>query len=140
MSQTIRRALLSVSNKEGLLEFARALREQDVLLLSTGGTARLLRDDGIEVTDVSEITAFPEIMGGRVKTLHPRIHGGLLGRRSVDDEVMREHGIEPIDLVAVNLYPFAETVHVSEFVGMAKRSVRTYSTHRAPKTGGRLAG
>jgi phosphoribosylaminoimidazolecarboxamide formyltransferase/IMP cyclohydrolase len=109
VSQTIRRALLSVSNKEGLLEFARALREHDVLLLSTGGTARLLRDDGIEVTDVSEITAFPEIMGGRVKTLHPRIHGGLLGRRSVDDEVMREHGIEPIDLVAVNLYPFAET-------------------------------
>jgi phosphoribosylaminoimidazolecarboxamide formyltransferase/IMP cyclohydrolase len=107
---TIRRALLSVSNKEGLLEFARALRERDVVLLSTGGTAGMLRENGIEVTDVSSLTGFPEIMDGRVKTLHPKIHGGLLGRRGVDDAVMAEHGIEPIDLVAVNLYPFAATV------------------------------
>jgi phosphoribosylaminoimidazolecarboxamide formyltransferase/IMP cyclohydrolase len=110
MAQTIRRALLSVSNKEGLLEFARALRERGVTLLSTGGTAAILREDGIEVTDVAEVTGFPEIMDGRVKTLHPRIHGGLLGRRGVDDAVMAGHGIEPIDLVAVNLYPFAATV------------------------------
>jgi phosphoribosylaminoimidazolecarboxamide formyltransferase/IMP cyclohydrolase len=99
-----------VSNKEGLLEFAHALRERGVTLLSTGGTATLLRSDGIEVTDVSAVTGFPEIMDGRVKTLHPAIHGGLLGRSSVDGKVMAEHGIEPIDLVAVNLYPFAEVV------------------------------
>jgi phosphoribosylaminoimidazolecarboxamide formyltransferase / IMP cyclohydrolase len=110
MTQTIRRALLSVSNKEGLLEFARALRSRGVELLSTGGTAAMLREDGIEVTDVSAVTGFPEIMDGRVKTLHPRIHGGLLGRSGIDDAVMAEHGIEPIDLVAVNLYPFAATV------------------------------
>ena len=79
---TIRRALLSVSNKEGLLEFARALRERDVVLLSTGGTAAMLRENGIEVTDVSSLTGFPEIMDGRVKTLHPKIHGGLLGVRA----------------------------------------------------------
>jgi len=107
---TIRRALLSVSNKEGLLEFARGLRERGVALLSTGGTAALLREAGVEVTDVSEVTGFPEIMDGRVKTLHPRIHGGLLGRRGVDDTVMARHGIEAIDLVAVNLYPFAATI------------------------------
>jgi phosphoribosylaminoimidazolecarboxamide formyltransferase/IMP cyclohydrolase len=81
-----------------------------VTLLSTGGTAKLLRGDGIEVTDVSAVTGFPEIMDGRVKTLHPLIHGGLLGRRGTDDAVMREHGIEPIDLVVVNLYPFAATI------------------------------
>ena len=107
---TIRRALLSVSNKEGLLEFARGLRERGITLLSTGGTAALLREAGIEVMDVAEVTGFPEIMDGRVKTLHPRIHGGLLGRRGVDDAVMARHGIEAIDLVAVNLYPFAATV------------------------------
>jgi phosphoribosylaminoimidazolecarboxamide formyltransferase/IMP cyclohydrolase len=110
VSQTIQRALISVSNKEGLLEFAHALRERGVALLSTGGTAALLRSDGIEVTDITKLTGFPEIMGGRVKTLHPLVHGGLLGRAGIDDDVMREHGILPIDLVAVNLYPFAETV------------------------------
>jgi len=110
MSHMIRRALLSVSNKEGLLEFARALRSRGVTILSTGGTAALLREDGIEVTDVASVTGFPEIMNGRVKTLHPRIHGGLLGRRGTDDAVMAEHGIEAIDLVAVNLYPFAATI------------------------------
>jgi phosphoribosylaminoimidazolecarboxamide formyltransferase/IMP cyclohydrolase len=110
VSAPVRRALLSVSNKEGLLEFARALRERGVTLLSTGGTAALLRNDGIEVVDVASVTGFPEIMDGRVKTLHPRIHGGLLGRAGTDDSVMAEHGIEPIDLLAVNLYPFAATV------------------------------
>jgi phosphoribosylaminoimidazolecarboxamide formyltransferase/IMP cyclohydrolase len=106
----VRRALLSVSAKEGLVDFARALQARGVTLLSTGGTARLLRADGIEVTDVTAITGFPEIMDGRVKTLHPLIHGALLGRRGIDDAVMREHDIEPIDLLAVNLYPFAATI------------------------------
>jgi phosphoribosylaminoimidazolecarboxamide formyltransferase/IMP cyclohydrolase len=110
VTATIRRALLSVSNKEGLLDFARALRGRGVALLSTGGTAALLREDGIEVEEVSSVTGFPEIMDGRVKTLHPRIHGGLLGRAGVDEAVMAEHGIAAIDLVAVNLYPFAATV------------------------------
>jgi phosphoribosylaminoimidazolecarboxamide formyltransferase/IMP cyclohydrolase len=110
VSVTIRRALLSVSNKEGLLDFARALRSRGVTILSTGGTAALLREDGIEVTDVATVTGFPEIMDGRVKTLHPKIHGGLLGRQGIDEAVMAQHGIEPIDLVAVNLYPFAATV------------------------------
>ncbi len=110
MSRVVRRALLSVSNKEGLAEFARALRARGVTLLSTGGTARLLRTEGIETIDIAQVTGFPEIMDGRVKTLHPKIHGGLLGRRGVDDAVMAQHGIEPIDLLAVNLYPFAATV------------------------------
>jgi phosphoribosylaminoimidazolecarboxamide formyltransferase / IMP cyclohydrolase len=106
----IRRALLSVSSKEGLVDFARGLRERGVTLLSTGGTAALLRADGVEVDDVSSVTGFPEIMDGRVKTLHPMIHGALLGRRGIDDGVMQQHGIQPIDLVVVNLYPFAATV------------------------------
>jgi len=106
----VRRALLSVSDKTGIVEFARELKERGIELLSTGGTAKLLVRHGISVKEVSEHTGFPEIMGGRVKTLHPKIHGGLLGRRGVDEEVMREHGIEPIDLLAVNLYPFAATV------------------------------
>jgi phosphoribosylaminoimidazolecarboxamide formyltransferase/IMP cyclohydrolase len=107
---TIRRALLSVSNKDGLIEFAQALHRRGVALLSTGGTASLLERSGVPVTQVSSHTGFPEIMDGRVKTLHPKIHGGLLGRRDIDDEVMRSHGIEPIDLLVVNLYPFAATV------------------------------
>jgi phosphoribosylaminoimidazolecarboxamide formyltransferase/IMP cyclohydrolase len=106
----IRRALLSVSNKEGLLEFAQALHKRGVTILSTGGTASMLEKAGVPVTQVSSHTGFPEIMDGRVKTLHPKIHGGLLGRRDVDDEVMRAHGIEPIDLLVVNLYPFAATI------------------------------
>ncbi len=110
MNHSVRRALISVSNKEGLLDFAHELARRGVTILSTGGTARALRADGIDAVDVSSITGFPEIMDGRVKTLHPKIHGGLLGRRGVDDAVMREHGIEPIDLVAVNLYPFAATI------------------------------
>ncbi len=108
--QTIQRALISVSDKTGIVDFARALHERDIEILSTGGTARLLGEAGIPVVEVSSYTGFPEIMDGRVKTLHPRIHGGLLGRRGVDDAVMAEHGISPIDLVVVNLYPFAATV------------------------------
>jgi phosphoribosylaminoimidazolecarboxamide formyltransferase/IMP cyclohydrolase len=106
----VRRALLSVSNKEGLLDFAHDLARRGVTILSTGGTAKMLRGDGIEAVEVSSVTGFPEIMDGRVKTLHPKIHGGLLGRRGVDDAVMKQHGIEPIDLVVVNLYPFAATI------------------------------
>lgn len=106
----IRRALLSVSDKTGIVEFAKELSRRGIEILSTGGTAKLLSDSGIPVTEVSSHTGFPEIMAGRVKTLHPKIHGGLLGRRGEDDAVMGEHGIEPIDLLAVNLYPFEKTV------------------------------
>ncbi len=106
----VRRALLSVSDKTGLLELARSLIALDVHLLSTGGTAKTLREAGIAVQDVSEVTGFPEIMDGRVKTLHPKIHGGLLGRSGTDDDVMKEHDITAIDLLIVNLYPFAATV------------------------------
>jgi phosphoribosylaminoimidazolecarboxamide formyltransferase/IMP cyclohydrolase len=107
----VRRALLSVSDKTGIVEFGRALAAAGVELLSTGGTCAALRDAGLEVTEVADHTGFPEMMAGRVKTLHPRIHGGLLGREDgtgggVDAEVMVEHGIAPIDLLAVNLYPF----------------------------------
>src|SRR3954470_22601757 len=110
MLVTIRRALLSVSDKTGLVDFARALAARKVEILSTGGTAKTLREAGLAVIDVSTYTGFPEIMDGRVKTLHPRVHGGLLGRRGTDDEVMQQHDIPPIDLLAVNLYPFAATV------------------------------
>ena len=106
----IRRALLSVSDKRGVLELAQALRAAGVELLSTGGTAKLLSEAGVAVTPLAAYTGFPEIMDGRVKTLHPRVHGALLGRRGIDEAVMREHGIEPIDLLVVNLYPFAATV------------------------------
>jgi phosphoribosylaminoimidazolecarboxamide formyltransferase/IMP cyclohydrolase len=106
----IRRALLSVSDKTGLVELARALERRGVELLSTGGTARLLAEAGVGVREVSSYTGFPEIMDGRVKTLHPKIHGGLLGRRGVDDAVMAQHQIGAIDLLVVNLYPFAATV------------------------------
>lgn len=109
-SVAVRRALLSVSDKSGLIELAQALSALNIELISTGGSARHLRDAGLTVLDVGSVTGFPEIMDGRVKTLHPRIHGGLLGRRDVDAEVMAEHGIECIDLLVVNLYPFAATV------------------------------
>ncbi len=105
-----KRALLSVSDKTGLVDFARALEGLGLELLSTGGTAKLLRDSGLKVKDVSEYTGFPEMMDGRVKTLHPKVHGGLLGRRGVDDVIMSEHGILPIDMLVVNLYPFESTV------------------------------
>ena len=104
------RVLISVSDKTGVVEFARALAEIGVEILSTGGTAAALRAHGVPVRDVSDYTGFPEIMEGRVKTLHPRIHGALLGRRDIDRAVMAEHGIEPIDMVVVNLYPFERTI------------------------------
>ena len=104
------RALISVSDKSGIVEFAAALREQGVELLSTGGTYRLLQENGLDVTEVSEYTGFPEMMDGRVKTLHPNVHGGILARRGQDEAVMAEHGIDAIDMVVVNLYPFEATV------------------------------
>ena len=107
---TVKRALISVSDKSGIVEFASALREAGVELLSTGGTFRLLRENGLDVTEVSDYTGFPEMMDGRVKTLHPKVHGGILARRGQDDEIMAEHGIDAIDMVVVNLYPFEETV------------------------------
>jgi phosphoribosylaminoimidazolecarboxamide formyltransferase / IMP cyclohydrolase len=106
----IARALLSVADKHGLADLARALAKHGIELLSTGGTAQALRNAGLAVREVAEYTGFPEIMDGRVKTLHPKIHGGLLGRRGTDEAVMRTHGIEPIDLLIVNLYPFAKTI------------------------------
>ncbi|HUO99388.1 MAG TPA: bifunctional phosphoribosylaminoimidazolecarboxamide formyltransferase/IMP cyclohydrolase [Rhizomicrobium sp.] len=106
----IRRALLSVSDKSGLVDFAIGLTKHGVKLISTGGTAKALRDAGLTVADVSDVTGFPEMMDGRVKTLHPVIHGGLLGLRDKHAGVMKEHGIEPIDLVVCNLYPFEATV------------------------------
>ncbi|KRA16181.1 MULTISPECIES: bifunctional phosphoribosylaminoimidazolecarboxamide formyltransferase/IMP cyclohydrolase [unclassified Lysobacter] len=104
----VRRALLSVSDKSGLLDLARALSAHGVELLSTGGTAKAIRDAGLAVRDVSEVTGFPEMMDGRVKTLHPLVHGGLLGRAGIDDAVMAEHGIGAIDLLVLNLYPFEQ--------------------------------
>ncbi len=106
----VRRALISVSDKTGVVDFARALNELGVEILSTGGTFKLLCDNGIPAVEVADYTGFPEMMDGRVKTLHPKIHGGILGRRALDGAVMDQHGIKPIDLVAVNLYPFAATV------------------------------
>jgi phosphoribosylaminoimidazolecarboxamide formyltransferase / IMP cyclohydrolase len=108
----IRRALISVSDKTGIVEFAQELKKFGVEIISTGGTARTLRDAGIKVTDVSEVTGFPEMMGGRIKTLHPRIHGALLGVRDNPDHiaVMKQNGIEPIDMVVINLYPFEQTI------------------------------
>lgn len=106
----IRRALMSVSDKTGIVEFARALVERGVEILSTGGTAKLLASSGVSVIEVADYTGFPEMMDGRLKTLHPKIHGGLLGRRGEDEAAMAEHDIPPIDLLVVNLYPFAATV------------------------------
>ena len=106
----IKRALLSVSDKTGVLELAQQLDKLGVELLSTGGTAKLLAEAGLPVKEVSSHTGFPEMMDGRIKTLHPKIHGGLLGRRGKDDAIMTEHDIAPIDLVVVNLYPFEATI------------------------------
>ena len=106
----IKRALLSVSDKTGIVEFARSLSEKGVDLLSTGGTAKLLADNGIAVTEVSDYTGHPEIMDGRVKTLHPKVHGGILARRGMDEAVMLDNNISAIDMVVVNLYPFANAV------------------------------
>jgi phosphoribosylaminoimidazolecarboxamide formyltransferase/IMP cyclohydrolase len=109
-ARPIRRALISVSDKTGIVGFAKALADRGVDILSTGGTARLLAEEGISVTEVSDYTGFPEMMDGRVKTLHPKVHGGILGRREQDNAVMAQHDIQPIDMVVVNLYPFAATV------------------------------
>ncbi|GAB2190204.1 bifunctional phosphoribosylaminoimidazolecarboxamide formyltransferase/IMP cyclohydrolase [Sessilibacter sp. MAH1] len=106
----IKRALISVSDKSGIVEFARELRTYGIELLSTGGTFKLLKESGLDVIEVSEHTGFPEMMDGRVKTLHPKIHGGILARRGQDDQVMAEHDIAAIDMVVVNLYPFEKTV------------------------------
>lgn len=106
----IRRALISVSDKTGIVEFSRGLAAQGVEILSTGGTAKLLAENDIPVIEVSDYTGHPEMMDGRVKTLHPKVHGGILGRRDIDSAVMAEHGIDAIDIVVVNLYPFANTV------------------------------
>src|ERR1043165_4250912 len=108
----IKRALVSVSDKTGIVEFVRELKGFNVEIISTGGTAKALREAGIEVRDISEVTGFPEMMDGRVKTLHPRVHGGLLALRHNPEHVaaMQQHGIEPIDMVVVNLYPFAATI------------------------------
>ena len=109
-TRPVHRALISVSDKTGLVDFAQALAQRGIEILSTGGTAKLLAEHQIAVTEVSDHTGFPEMMDGRVKTLHPTIHGGILGRRGQDDEVMKQHQITPIDMVVVNLYPFAQTV------------------------------
>ncbi len=110
MSKAVERALISVSDKTGIVDFARALADRGVELLSTGGTFRAIQEAGIAVREVSDYTGFPEMMDGRVKTLHPKVHGGILGRRGQDDAVMADNDIRPIDLVVVNLYPFEQTV------------------------------
>ena len=110
MSNAVERALISVSDKTGIVEFAKALAEQGVEILSTGGTYKKLQDEGIAVREVSDYTGFPEMMAGRVKTLHPKVHGGILGRRGQDEQVMADNDISRIDLVVVNLYPFEATV------------------------------
>src|SRR5512134_2600346 len=112
MNAPIRQALISVSDKTGLVDFARGLARYKVRILSTGGTAKLLADNGVPVIEVSDYTGFPEMLDGRVKTLHPKIHGGILGRRDLDShmQAMQQRDIPPIDLVAVNLYPFEDTV------------------------------
>ena len=111
MSQKIQRAILSVTDKSGLADFARKLSGMGVELISTGGTAKLLRDSGIEVKDISDLTGFPEMLDGRVKTLHPKVHGGILHRREdpAHRAAVAEHGIQPIDMVVVNLYAFEKT-------------------------------
>src|SRR3954468_17505711 len=109
----VKRALISVSDKTGLMEFARALHEEFAIeLISTGGTAKFLREQGLPVKDVSEVTGFPEMMDGRLKTLHPKVHGGLLAVRDNPEHraAMEKHGIGAIDLVCINLYPFEQTI------------------------------
>ncbi len=108
----IQRAIISLSDKSGILEFAKELQSFQVEILSTGGTAKVLRESGIKIMDISAYTGFPEMLDGRVKTLHPKVHGGLLGIRENPDHVkkMQEQGIQPIDMVVINLYPFESTV------------------------------
>ncbi len=108
----IRRALVSVSDKTGVVDFVRALAEMGVVIISTGGTARALKEGGIEVVGIEEVTGFPEMMDGRIKTLHPKVHGGILAIKDNEKHLsdMKAHGIESIDMVCVNLYPFEQTV------------------------------
>jgi phosphoribosylaminoimidazolecarboxamide formyltransferase/IMP cyclohydrolase len=108
----IERAIISVTDKSGIVDFAKALSKFDIQILSTGGTAKAIREGGIQVTDISDYTGFPEMMDGRVKTLHPKVHGGLLGLRNNPEHVsmMQKYGIMPIDMVVVNLYQFEKTV------------------------------
>ena len=131
-STPIRRALLSVSDKAGLVDFARTLERHGVTLISTGGTHRTLADAGLTVTAVEAVTGFPEMMDGRVKTLHPKVHGGLLALRDKAEHVqaMADHGIEPIDLVCVNLYPFERTVADPAVSSSRMRSSRSTSAAR----------
>jgi phosphoribosylaminoimidazolecarboxamide formyltransferase / IMP cyclohydrolase len=110
MNKKITRALISVSDKSGIVDFCRELRQLEIEILSTGGTAKTLAEHNIPVTEVSDYTGFPEMMDGRVKTLHPKVHGGILGRRGIDDAVMAVNDISPIDMVVVNLYPFEQTI------------------------------
>ena len=110
MNKKITRALVSVSDKSGIVDFCQALSQRGIELLSTGGTAKILADHNIPVTEVSDYTGFPEMMDGRVKTLHPKVHGGILGRRGIDDAIMASNDIKPIDMVVVNLYPFEQTI------------------------------
>ena len=106
----IKRALLSVSDKTGIVEFALGLSSLDIEIISTGGTAKLLKNNNIPVIEVSDYTGYPEMMAGRVKTLNPMVHGGILARRGKDEDVMAANNIKPIDLVVVNLYPFQQTI------------------------------
>jgi len=126
-------ALLSVSDKTGIVDFARTLHDSGVKLLSTGGTARLLAENGLPVTEVSEITGFPEMLDGRVKTLHPRVHGGLLARRDVPEHMaaLKEHGIGTIDLLIINLYPFAKATANPK---CSPSSSRTQACRRRPSS------
>ena len=109
---TIKRAIISVSDKTGVVDFAKTLRQYGVEIISTGGTYKLLKENGVEVKEVSDVTGFPEMLDGRVKTLHPKVHGGLLARRDLPEHMkaIKDMGIEPIDMVVVNLYPFRNTV------------------------------
>ena len=115
---SVRRALISVSDKTGVVEFAQKLHALGVEIISTGGTFKLLAEHGVPVIKVSDYTGFPEMMDGRIKTLHPKVHGGILGRRDVKSHMqsMEKHGIHPIDLVAINLYPFEATIARQEVV------------------------
>ena len=110
INDTIQRALISVSDKTGIISFCQQLNDLNIEIISTGGTAKLLRDNNIPAIDVSEITGFPEMMDGRVKTLHPKIHGALLARLEIDNTVLSQQQITPIDLLVVNLYPFSDTI------------------------------
>ncbi|MDP3589207.1 MAG: bifunctional phosphoribosylaminoimidazolecarboxamide formyltransferase/IMP cyclohydrolase, partial [Methylobacter sp.] len=110
MNKKVTRALVSVSDKSGIVDFCRELNQLGIEILSTGGTAKTLAENNIPATEVSDYTGFPEMMDGRVKTLHPKVHGGILARRGIDDAVMAANGIKPIDMVVVNLYPFEQTV------------------------------